>query len=524
MSAAAMLAQSRAIRSRALKLILNQATTTVKNACTTGADSVRATLAVLDGSDTTSHPAIPALLADMEAALRALGAKYDAQVLAAVARLDEDVRAADNLHQYGPRSDAGPAIAPPPAPGRSDGGATVAAAAEENDPRRADDEDAPAPRPNATRSRAKAAKMRPPSRGPLALTPESPAPDRDPARRRDPAAVTESRNAPRPQPPRPPPAAALDQPGKRRFDQVATGAAKSSDSDKRRRISSPDPPPPPSPPDADANREEQRVLARREKNRLKKLRKQEKKRAAAAAALGVPDPAGRDELDAPDPADPDDADNGDVAVEVKPPPSQERRVSRRLSMVRAREADQSRTYAPPSPPPPPPPSPLTMRRRSMTRAPTAAELDSPRPRRLSRSTRPDSDASATAPSSSSTSPAALLPFDPLTPALRAQLAADPYGRGMLGTPFILTRTRRDAVPLQTLRTALGLPAMGAGPAWNNHLMLQAGVTKQNERYCISCGHAPYSAGHVCCEKWEVGAFRKGSVVFGLRRAVAGTGG
>ncbi|KNE73203.1 hypothetical protein AMAG_17392 [Allomyces macrogynus ATCC 38327] len=524
MAAAAMLAQSRAMRSHALKLVLDQATTAIKAACTTGADGVRTALAVLDGNDTTSYPAIPALLADMEADLRALAAKYDAQVLAAISRLDEDVRAADNL-QNGLRLDAGPAIPTLPAPA-SDDDPLVAVAVDENDLKRAEDAGAPAPRPNATRSRAKAAKMQLP-RAQLAPTPESPASDRGPSRRRDPVVVRAPRDVPPPPPP--PPVAVPGQPGKRRFDQVAAGAdrpgtADSSDAKKRQRTSAPDPPPPPTPSGTDATRAGRRLLARREKKRLKKLRKQEKKRAeaAAAAALDTPDPADRDESDAPDPADRDDPNYDDGPVDMEPPPSQERRISRRLSMLRAREGDENRANAPPPPPPPPPPS--TMRRRSMTRTLNPADLDSPRPRRLSRSARPDTTANATTTTSSSTSPAALLPFDPLTPTLRAQLANDPYGRGMLGTPFILTRARRDAVPLQVLRTALGLPTMGAGPAWNNHLMLQAGVTKQNERYCVSCGHAPYSTGHVCCDAWEVGAFRKGTVVFGLRRAEVGTTG
>ncbi|KNE73158.1 hypothetical protein AMAG_17356 [Allomyces macrogynus ATCC 38327] len=136
---------------------------------------------------------------------------------------------------------------------------------------------------------------------------------------------------------------------------------------------------------------------------------------------------------------------------------------------------------------------------------------------------------------------ACAPMDVPVPAINASLLAslveDEYDKLMCGpaAKFEITQDHRDTVPLQDLDLALGpccsykcqhfqLADSGAGRTirlgcWNDALMAHVAVTMEYARFCIACGHAPYSTRTACCDDWSrrPTAVDCGLVVFGVRR-------
>ncbi|KAJ3362017.1 hypothetical protein GGF32_006759 [Allomyces javanicus] len=130
------------------------------------------------------------------------------------------------------------------------------------------------------------------------------------------------------------------------------------------------------------------------------------------------------------------------------------------------------------------------------------------------------------------------PKDVLVPEIDAivlaQIAKNDYGKLMCGATakFDITQSRRDTVPPQDLDHVLGptstlehiqLAATGIGTArsgaWDAALMARVGVTMEYARFCIACGHAPYSARTAYCDDWsrQPTSADCGLVVFGVRR-------
>ncbi|KAJ3352654.1 hypothetical protein GGF32_003610 [Allomyces javanicus] len=127
-----------------------------------------------------------------------------------------------------------------------------------------------------------------------------------------------------------------------------------------------------------------------------------------------------------------------------------------------------------------------------------------------------------------------VPVRAIDAAVLKQLAKDDYGQLMCTatSKFEITQDRRETVLLRDFdadlnycrysktRSARGKRAcLDPTGTWNNALMASLGVTRQYARYCVLCGHAPYSTRTPCCDDWShrPGTVNRDWVVFGVPR-------